>query len=156
MIHIPNQSATISLFYFRATISHFSLHFEILKPTTTSHHSKAVSRSLLLCLNPRAKQPFLGPQQMESHWTSHAYQLCKPTNGRAGWPAMTCIKGAKILSGDSFRRSKLSVTHQERIPASLHQDGTIPGCPATMPHGPSIPLHTASRLHPTTAPFISC
>ena len=39
------------------SLSHFSLCSKILKPTTTSHHSKALSRSLL-CLTPRAKQPF--------------------------------------------------------------------------------------------------
>jgi len=28
-----------------------------------------------------------GPQQAVLHLTSHAYQLCQPANGRAGWTA---------------------------------------------------------------------
>ena len=44
LIHTLNQCATISPFYFRVTVSHVSVCSEILKPTTASHHSKALSQ----------------------------------------------------------------------------------------------------------------
>ena len=89
---------------------------------------------------------------------SHAHKLCRPTNDRAGWLAVTWIKRGH-LTGESqtFGRSKLSVTHQARSSAQLHQDRrTTPGCPVTTPVKPGLSLHTASSLRPTTAPATSC
>ena len=98
----PSQQLSLSL-SLSLSLHHSSLRSEILKPTTATHHSKALSRSLLLCLIPLAKRPSSGPQQVELHSTSHAYQICQLTNGTAGWTAATCIKGATFLSCDSFQ-----------------------------------------------------
>ena len=49
-----------------------------------NHHSKPLSHSLLLCLLPRTRK---WPPASILHVTSHAYQLCQPTNDRADWRA---------------------------------------------------------------------
>ena len=59
-----------------------------------NHHSKPLAHSPLLCLIPRNKRK----RPLELHLTRRVYQLCQPTNGRAGWPAVTCIKGGHLTS----------------------------------------------------------
>jgi hypothetical protein len=44
----------------------------------------------------------LSASTSESHYTSHACQICQPTNGRAGWPANFCIKEGRSGSEHSF------------------------------------------------------
>jgi len=50
--------------------------------TTTAIHSLTPSFSVYL-REPKNGPP--GPSQVGLHSMSHAYQLCQPANGRAGW-----------------------------------------------------------------------
>ena len=103
-----------------------------------NHHSKALSCFLLLCLTPWAKRPISGPQQAGLHPTSHAYQLCQPANGRAGWTAGDRNKKRPFWPM-SFIYSEGSIWQQHIKKGHLKTEHTTPNCLATKPHGPDTP-----------------
>jgi len=90
---------------------------------------------------------------------SHTHHLCQPANGRAGWPAVTCIKEAIWPAKScSFGKEQLSTTHREGSFARHIKTGdptARPWCLVDRAHHRSS-RHTASSRRPTTAPATSC
>ena len=99
-----------------------------------------------------------GPWQAELPSASHARQLCQPANGRAGWPAVTCIKEAIWpAKRSSFGRSNCPqhISRRRALQDYSKIVGSMP-CPVTLPRELGLPPHTVSSRRPATAPATSC
>ena len=99
-------------------------------------------RSLLhpLSLSHQQNGPFVAPAS-ETKSAGHAYQLCKPANGRTDRTEETRIKGG--LSEPQIQsEGVLCQTHQDKAASQYISKETTPDHPDTMPRGPR---HTTAQ-----------